>query len=183
MNTRLISRAAAAALAFTLSIPGIAAAQMSHGGGHGMTAAIGQPGDASAVSRTVEITMHDNYYEPETVSVSAGETVRFVVKNAGSLVHEFNIATAEMHAAHGSEMQMLVDHGVLMADRIDREAAEKMKASMGHGMRDAGNSLLLEPGQSGELIWRFEHGKDLEFACNVPGHYQAGMVGDIRMAH
>lgn len=183
MNHRLLSRAVAAALALSLSTAGIAAAQMSHGGGHGAAPSIGQPGDASAASRTVEITMHDNYYEPETLSISAGETVRFVVTNTGAFVHEFNIATAEMHKAHGPEMQMLVDHGVLMPDRIDRAAAEKMKASMGHGMHDAGNSLLLEPGQSGELIWRFADAKELEFACNVPGHYEAGMMGDIRMAH
>lgn len=183
MNHRLYARAVAAALALSLSVAGIASAQMSHGGGHGAAMSIGQPGDASAVGRTVEITMHDNYYEPETLSVSEGETVRFLVKNAGAIVHEFNIATAEMHKAHEAEMQMLVDHGVLMPDRIDRAAAEKMKTSMGHGMHAAGNSLLLEPGQSGELIWRFADAKDLEFACNVPGHYQAGMMGDFRKAN
>lgn len=183
MNHRLLSRALVAALALSVSTADIAAAQMSHGGGHGTAASIGAPGDAAAVDRTVEITVQDNYFEPETFSVSEGETIRFVVKNTGELVHEFNIATAEMHAAHGPEMMMLVEHGVLMPDRIDRAAAEKMKASMGHGMHDAGNSLLLEPGQSGELIWRFSDAKDLEFACNVPGHYQAGMMGVIRKAH
>lgn len=187
MNHRLLSRALAAALALSVSTAGIAAAQMSHGGGHGgghgTATSIGAPGDAAAADRTVEITMQDNYFEPETLSVSAGETVRFVVKNTGAFVHEFNIATAEMHAAHGPEMMMLVEHGVLMPDRIDRDAIEKMKASMGHGMHDAGNSLLLEPGQSGELIWRFSDAGDLEFACNVPGHYDAGMMGEFKIGH
>lgn len=45
---------------------------------------------------------------------------------------------------------------------------------------DDPNSVLLEPGQSGELIWRFSGDTTLEFACNVPGHYQAGMYGDVR---
>lgn len=188
MNYRMLSRAVAAALALTVSTVGIASAQMgSHGGGHGSAgghgtaASIGQPGDASAVSRTVEVTMHDNYYEPESIAVSEGETVRFIVKNAGAFVHEFSIAAAEMHQAHGAEMKMLVDHGVLLPDRIDHAAAERMKASMGHGMRGAGNSVLLEPGQSGEVIWTFAQAMDLEFACNVPGHYDAGMMGEFKI--
>jgi uncharacterized cupredoxin-like copper-binding protein len=28
-------------------------------------------------------------------------------------------------------------------------------------------------------VWTFTEKADLEFACNVPGHYQAGMYGDI----
>jgi uncharacterized cupredoxin-like copper-binding protein len=161
-----------------------AQAQMKHGGGHGSghgTTEIGQPGDPSKVSRTVEVVMHDNYYEPETISVEQGETVRFVVKNAGALVHEFNIATAEMHRDHQPEMMMMVEHGVLEADRINMEAAAKMQASMGHGMHDAANSALLEPGKTGEVIWTFGKSTELEFACNIPGHYDAGMMGQIKL--
>jgi uncharacterized cupredoxin-like copper-binding protein len=190
MNYRMLSRAVAAALALTVSTAGVAGAQMaSHGGGHssagghGMAASIGQPGDASKVSRTVEVTMYDNYYEPESIAVSEGETIRFIVRNAGEFVHEFNIATAEMHQAHGPEMMMLVEHGVLLPDRIDHAAAEKMKASMGHGMHGEGNSVLLEPGKTGEVIWTFAQAKDLEFACNVPGHYDAGMMGEFKIGH
>lgn len=185
MNSFLSNRAIAVALvALVLSAPvDVAQAQMSHGGTHGSqhgAAEIGAPGDPSKVTRTVEIVMYDNYYEPESVSVEEGETVRFVVKNAGELVHEFNIATAEMHHKHQSEMMMMVDHGVLEADRINTEAAAKMQASMGHGMHDAANSALLEPGKTGEVIWSFGNSTELEFACNIPGHYDAGMMGHIK---
>ncbi|MBK0399484.1 cupredoxin domain-containing protein [Limibaculum sp. M0105] len=149
-----------------------------HGSGHG--GMHGQEGKASAVSRTVEVVMHDNYYEPETISVRAGETIRFKVRNAGALVHEFNIGTPQMHAEHMPEMQMMVDHGVLKPDRIDREAAKAMAKTMGHSMdHDYANSALLEPGKSAELIWTFPEATDvvLEFGCTVPGHYGAGMVG------
>jgi len=44
---------------------------------------------------------------------------------------------------------------------------------------DDPNSVLLEPGETKELVWTFPKEATLEFACNIPGHYQAGMVGHI----
>ena len=41
------------------------------------------------------------------------------------------------------------------------------------------NSVLLEPNKSADLIWKFNTDADLEVACNVPGHYEAGMVAKI----
>lgn len=152
------------------------------GEGHGDNAA-GKPGKASAVSRTIKVMMYDNYYEPAEIAVKEGETVKFVITNAGELVHEFNIGTPEAHVAHGPEMMMMVDHGILEADRINWEAAKKMQKEMGHGMHEEPNSALLEPGKSAEIIWQFPDHATLEFACNVPGHYDAGMAGDIKLSH
>lgn len=151
-----------------------------HGHGHAKGMPMGEPGEASKVDRTIEIMMYDNYYEPENLDVTPGETVRFVVSNAGGFVHEFNIATSEMHSAHGPEMMMMMEHGVLEPDRINWEAAEAMQKSMGHGMHDEGNSVLLEPGQKSELIWKFAEANNVEFACNIPGHYESGMMGEIK---
>ena len=44
---------------------------------------------------------------------------------------------------------------------------------------DDPNSVLVEPGKSAELTWTFAKATRLEFACNIPGHYQAGMVGQL----
>lgn len=151
--------------------------------GHNNNGEIGFKGDPTNVSRTVNVTMFDAYYEPEKLSFKEGQTVRFIVTNKGETVHEFNIGTAEMHVAHQSEMAMMMDHGVLEVDRINREAAEAMQASMGHGMHEESNSILLEPGQTAELVWTFPEHAKLEFACNVPGHYDAGMVGEIDLTH
>ncbi len=151
--------------------------------GHSHASQTGEAGNVSDVTRTVNITMGDNFYEPLNVTVNEGETVRFIVKNTGEFVHEFNIATGEMHRAHAPEMMMMVEHGVLEPDRINWDAAKKMQASMGHGMHDEANSVLLEPGESGEIIWRFPKHAKLEFACNIPGHYESGMVGDIKLVH
>lgn len=165
-----------AAIAVVLVVASPALADGTHSGGH---AEHGTPGAVPDAGRTVEVIMFDTYYEPGRIAVTAGETVRFRVRNAGSLVHEFNIGTAAMHAAHRPEMQMLVDHGILTADRFDAEKARAMQASMGHGMHDHPNSVLLDPGETGEIVWTFPTGGvgAIEFACNVPGHYEAGMVG------
>ncbi len=107
---------------------------------NGMMGETGRAGDPEKITRTIEIVMHDNFYEPEEISVKEGETVRFVIKNAGEFVHEFNIGTAAMHASHGSEMAMMMDHGVIKGGMIDWEAAKAMQASMGHGMHEEPNS-------------------------------------------
>lgn len=159
----------------TLSTPLVHAAG-EHSGGH-----VGEPGKASDVSRTIVVTMLDNYYQPENFSISLGETIRFIVKNEGELVHEFNIGTADMHLKHQDEMLMMVEHGVLESDRINQEA---MKMDMGNGMtmeHDDPNSVLLEPGKSGEIIWKFKDEVVLEIACNVPGHYDVGMVAMVKL--
>ncbi len=182
MNVRmpqvLIVGAIAAGVA-ALPMAPVALAAGDHAGGHGDAAEIGQPGEASEVSRTIEVTMYDNYYEPESVEVGEGETVRFVVRNEGELVHEFNIGTAAMHTAHQDEMMMMVEHGVIDGDHINHDM---MKMDMGGGQtmeHDDPNSVLLEPGQTAELVWTFTTDAALEFACNVPGHYDAGMTGEI----
>lgn len=174
---------ALAVLAFAVSIA-IGASQSwaagSHSGGHGTKMAIGEPGKAGEATRTIEIKMLDNYYEPEAISVKAGETIRFVVKNAGEFVHEFNIGTAAMHAAHQKEMMMMMEHGALEPDKINHHM---MKMDMGGGKtmeHNDPNSVLLEPGKNDEVIWKFTNAGDIEFACNVPGHYDAGMMGQIR---
>jgi uncharacterized cupredoxin-like copper-binding protein len=149
----------------------------------GAGAEIGRPAEATAATRTVEVVMYDNYYEPEEISVQEGEIVRFVIRNAGEFVHEFNIGTAEQHTAHQSEMQMMVEHGVLEPDRVNREAAKAMQASMGHGMHEEPNSVLVEPGRTAEIVWAFPQHAELEFACNVPGHYDSGMQGVIKLEH
>jgi len=190
MHIRLSAKSfIVATLALILSSNAYAAGQ--HGGGHGhsekkghghgASASIGEPGKASEVTRTIDVVMTDNRYSPEMISVEKGETIRFVVKNKGEIVHEFNIGTAAMHGAHQKEMVTMFEHGVLEVDKIHHDKM-KMKMPGGGTMEhDDPNSVLLEPGKSAELVWKFSGNASLEFACNLPGHYDAGMVGDVRM--
>lgn len=151
------------------------------GGGHGAAQDIGRAGVNP--TRTINITMGDNYYEPERIALAHGETVRFVITNTGSFLHEFNINTAASHAEHGPMMAMMFEMGALEPDRINHAVMNASKGT-GHDMsHDAPNSVLIEPGQTREVTWTFDTMKDLEFACNIPGHYDSGMVGDFAIAH
>ena len=151
------------------------------GAGHGSGNAAGEPGRESDVSRTITIDMTDNRYSTEEITVKAGETIRFLINNKGGLVHEFNIGTPDMHKGHQKEMMMMVDHGVLEADKINYA---RMKMDMGGGRtmeHNDPNSALLEPGKSKQIVWKFSNAGTFEFACNVPGHYDAGMVGEVEV--
>ena len=179
--TRLLG-ISAFALALLLP-PAVNAADGPPGHIHGYTPAIGEPAKATAATRVAQITLIDNAFETESVKVKAGETIRFVLINKGQLLHEFNLGTAAMHAEHQKEMAMMMEHGMITAAGID---PNMMKMDMSHsGMEmkhDDPNSVLLAPGETKELVWKFTKTVDLEFACNIPGHYESGMVGKIDFA-
>ena len=140
---------------------------------------IGTKGKESEVSRTIKVVMYDNYYEPSSFQIKSGETIKFEVENAGMLVHEFNIANKMMHMKHQPEMMKMVENGILLADSIDKEKMKKM-AKMDKAMAHShSNSVLLEPKQKGEIIWKFDNAVNIEVACNVPGHYQVGMIAKV----
>jgi uncharacterized cupredoxin-like copper-binding protein len=142
---------------------------------------IGSKGNENEVSRVIKVIMYDNYYEPNSFQVKAGETIKFEVTNAGELVHEFNIANKMMHMKHQPEMQKMVESEILLFDSIDKNKMKKMAKidkSMAHSHS---NSVLLEPKQKGEIIWKFNNAANIEIACNVPGHYQAGMIAPVNI--
>ena len=63
------------------------------GYGSAEEAAAGRPGDPAKVSRTVEITMVDNRFKPDEIKVKQGETVKFILRNAGEKKHEMMIGS------------------------------------------------------------------------------------------
>ena len=142
---------------------------------------IGEKGKSSEVNRTIEIKMYDNYYEPREIKIKKGETIKFIVHNYGELVHEFNIATKEMHIKHQPEMMKMVEHEILLPNKIDKKKMKEM-AKKDHAMGHShSNSVLLEPNEVGEIIWKFSTNANLEAACNVPGHYESGMVANLKI--
>ncbi|WP_029009852.1 cupredoxin domain-containing protein [Azospirillum halopraeferens] len=175
-----------ATIALLMAGPGPAFAAGGHGHGQAHahdTAAIGRPAAVSAARRTIRVEMHDNHFTPDTLRVKAGETIRFVVTNKGDFLHEFSLGTAAMHAEHQKTMAVMMEHGMLTPTGID---AERMKMDhsampgMDHGVgHDHANGVLVEPGKTADFAWTFDKTVDLEFACNVPGHYEAGMVGTV----
>lgn len=126
--------------------------------GHGDMAGVGEPADASDADRVVDVSTLDTMeYDPASITVAAGETVTFSVTNSGEAVHEFTLGDRTMQDEHAEEM-----------------------AGMSEGMaHDEPNSLVLQPGETKELTWRFPDAGTVLYACHEPGHYQAGMVGEI----
>lgn len=157
-----------------------AAGSHSGGHGHGTKMAIGEPGNADEVTKTLTVKMFDNYYEPASIEVKKDQTIRFIVENAGEFVHEFNIGTNAMHASHQDEMMKMMENGVLEVDKINHHMMKMGSGHAGSMAHDDPNSVLLEPGKSSEIIWKFAEVAKLEFACNVPGHYESGMKGAIK---
>ena len=142
---------------------------------------IGEKGESSEVDRVIVIKMYDNYFEPKEINIKKGETIKFLVQNFGSLVHEFNIATKKMHLKHQAEMLKMMENEILLGDKIDYKKMKEI-AKTDHAMGHThSNSVLLEPNKSGEIIWKFNTEINLEAACNVPGHYESGMIAKINI--
>ena len=143
---------------------------------------VGTEGKSNEVTRIIKIKMYDNYFEPSSFNFKAEETVKFEVENFGELVHEFNIANAMMHKKHQPEMQMMVENEILLGNSIDRKKMAqmaKLDKSMSH---QHSNSVLLEPKEKQYLIWKFSKAQNIEIACNVPGHYDVGMIAKVKIA-
>ncbi len=143
----------------------------------------GQPAPAAKATRTIEVDMTDIAFSAKELEVKAGETVRFVLVNNGHLLHEFNLGHASMHAEHQQEMLKMQQAGRLTPTGMQEAAMDhSAMAGMDHAMKhDDPNSVLVAPGKTAELTWTFSQADNLQFACNVPGHYQAGMVGELKI--
>ena len=122
--------------------------------------AAGEPGDAKKPYRTIEITMREGSgvmsYEPNQIEVKKGEQIMFVLLNAGALPHEFLLDSFENNAKHKIEMQK--------------------NPEMEH---DDPNGKRIEAKNDSKVLWRFSKAGTFEFACLIPGHYEAGMKGVI----
>lgn len=146
-----------------LAIPALllsltALASGSHGGGHG-EAAIGKPGVASKVTRTINIDMRDDMrFHTSVIDAKQGETIRFVAKNSGKVKHEMVLGT----------QKDLKEHYELMKKNPEMEHADA-------------NMVTVAPGKTGEIIWQFTSAGKVDFACLQPGHYDAGMKGMVNV--
>lgn len=127
-----------------------------HGGGHGDDA-IGVPGNAAKVTRTIAVDMTDNMrFTPARITVSRGETIRFKVTNSGKLKHELVLGTKK-----------------------DLEEHYKAMLKFPEMEHDEDNMITLLPAKSGEIVWQFTKSGKVDFACLQAGHYDAGMKGQV----
>ena len=116
----------------------------------------GHPAGSAKATRTIKMLATDIKFTPTAITVRKGETVRFEIANQGKLEHEFVLGDNAEQVEH------------------DKEMAEMPGMTMDHV-----NGVGVAPGQSARLVWTFTKSGTLQYACHVPGHFVAGMVGQL----
>jgi uncharacterized cupredoxin-like copper-binding protein len=131
-----------------------------HKHSHGETFSAGEPGNPKKPARIVQVTMGESngkmLFVPARIEVRKGEQIKFVLRNTGQLEHEFVLAST--------------------ADNLKHAEAMKNNPNMEH---EEPNGREVEPKKTGELIWKFTKAGEFEYACLIPGHREAGMIGII----
>ena len=126
--------------------------QMGHGGE--MSSVVGMPAPADQATKTVRVTLSDDmrikFEQP--MAIKRGEIVRFVVANEGKVPHEFSVGSIDEQAKHRAMMRS-------MPDMVHTD----------------GSTITLQSGETADLTWHFMGQPLVEFACNIPGHAEAGM--------
>lgn len=121
--------------------------------------AFGRQGDPKQATRTIHVDMSDAMrFSPASLSVTQGETVRFVVKNSGKVMHEFVLGT----------LAELKEHAALMKKFPNMEHDEPYMAHVA-------------PGKTETIVWQFSKAGDFHYGCLLPGHFEAGMVGSLNV--
>lgn len=129
-------------------------------GGH-MASAVGSQGDPNNVTRTIDVELLDSMrltFSP-ALNLKRGDVVRFVVRNTGAIRHEFSIGSAAEQDAHRAMMRQT-------PDMVHKDP----------------NSVTVDPGQTQDLVWAFNGEDQVVFACNIPGHSEAGMTTSVILA-
>ncbi len=120
----------------------------------------GIAGTPTKIDRTVKVVMSDSMrFEPSSLQFKEGETVKFVVKNEGKLMHEFVLGTKDKNLEHADLMKKFPN-------------MEHEEPYMTH----------VAPGKTTEMVWTFNRSGEFEFACLIAGHFDAGMRGPLRVA-
>ena len=146
-----------AVVLLTTAAAGLAMPAHAHDAAH---FSAGEPGNPKRPARVIVVTMKEGdgkmLYFPDKIEVRKGEQIRFILQNTGELDHEFLLATTEENLKHGEVMKKYPD--------------------MEH---DDPNGKRLKPKGKSEIVWRFTKAGEFEFACLIPGHREAGMLGKI----
>jgi len=119
----------------------------------------GKQGDPKRIDRTIKVDMSDRMrFTPASLSIKQGETIRFIVKNSGKVMHEFVLGN----------MAELKEHAELMKKFPNMEHDEPYMAHV-------------PPGKTETIVWQFTKAGEFHFGCLLPGHFEAGMVGKVNV--
>ena len=121
----------------------------------------GRQGDPGKAVRTIEVDMNDDMrFKPGKIRVKRGDTVKFVVRNSGKVLHEMVIGTEPELRKHAALMKKF-------------PGMEHDEPYMAH----------VQPGKQEEMAWTFTKAGTFMYGCLVPGHWEAGMKGTIVVAN
>lgn len=155
MNMKLIL---AATIALTM-LSGVSIAGGEHKHSHKKNdnetmSSVGSPADPAKATKTIRVVTKDSmrYEFSEPFAPKAGEVIKFIVFNEGKINHEFSVGDAKEQKAH-----------------------LEMMRNMPNMVHEDGNSITVKPGETRELTWRFSGTNEVVIACNIPGHFEAGM--------
>ena len=138
-------------------------AEMNHGMEHqhnSEISAVGQPAAESAATKTIAVTTLDSMrytFSPQP-DLKSGDIVKFVITNEGKIPHEFSIG-----------------------DEKEQQAHREMMRKMPNMVHQDGRTVSVKPGETKLLTWKFIKDTEVVFACNVPGHFEAGMFQTMKI--
>lgn len=146
-----------ASIAVCTMFSNVTLASGNHGGGHkheSEGSPVGAPAEAAKATKTIQVSTNDNmrYQFSEDFDLKAGDIVKFVVTNQGEISHEFSVG-----------------------DKNEQKSHQMMMRKMPNMVHQDGNTVTVKPGETKELTWQFKGGAQVVFACNIPGHFEAGM--------
>ncbi|WP_407333909.1 copper-binding protein [Enterovibrio sp. 27052020O] len=123
--------------------------------------AVGMPANGAKPDKVVHVILTDDMRInfKKDVTIEPNDVVQFVVMNVGKIDHEFSIGSMDEQLKH----------------------REMMKTMTGHHDHDSGSTVTVKPGKAKQLLWHFHGDKNVEFACNIPGHAEAGMVKSVTL--
>ncbi|EKO3966463.1 cupredoxin family protein [Vibrio fluvialis] len=122
---------------------------------------VGMSATGSKPTKVVHVLLSDDMkitFKKE-VDIQPNDVVQFVIMNTGKIDHEFSIGSAKEQLTH----------------------REMMRSMNGQHMHDSGNTVTVQPGKAKQLMWHFQGDNHVEFACNIPGHAEAGMVKKVTL--
>ncbi len=122
--------------------------------------AVGRPAAMMSATKIIKVTTLDimRYKFSPLPDINAGDIVKFVITNKGKVPHEFSVGDENEQTSH-------------------REMMRKMP-NMTH---QDGNTVTINPEMTKVLTWQFNGDSEVVFACNVPGHFEAGMLYKMKI--
>jgi uncharacterized cupredoxin-like copper-binding protein len=121
---------------------------------------VGMPAPGAKPDKVVHVLLSDDMKITfkNKIDIEPNDVVQFVVMNTGKIDHEFSIGSAAEQLEH-----------------------REMMKNMGNHAHDSGSTVTVKPGKAKQLLWHFHGDNHVEFACNIPGHAEAGMVKSVTL--